>query len=112
MQAHEPRAIELLRAADRSADRGCGDRREDRRHLRRVPALRLSAAYIAGARYLPYRHAREFLAWFLQETLRAPTGGFEARALLGLPSPRGGRWHPAGVRRMIQLTPEPAAADS
>jgi hypothetical protein len=33
---------------------------------------------------LPYRHAREFLAWFLQETLRAPQGGWEARALLGL----------------------------
>ena len=31
-----------------------------------------------------YRHAREFIAWFLQETLRAPTGGLEARALLGL----------------------------
>src|SRR5260221_4999646 len=45
MQAHEPRAIELLRGAGRSADRGCGDRREDRRHLRRVPALRLSARH-------------------------------------------------------------------
>src|SRR5262249_6928062 len=33
----------------------------------------------AGARFLQYRHAREL--WFLSETLRAPQGGWEARAL-------------------------------
>jgi hypothetical protein len=32
----------------------------------------------------PRARAREFIAWFLSETLRAPTGGMEARALLGL----------------------------
>ena len=36
------------------------------------------------ARFLHYAHAREFIAWFLSETLRAPRGGMEARALLGL----------------------------
>ena len=55
----------------------------------RAFAPKSEASYVVkGAlamwRFLPYRHAREFLTWFLSETLRAPTGGMEARALLGL----------------------------
>ena len=34
--------------------------------------------------FLPFRHAREFFDWFTQETLRARSVGWEARALLRL----------------------------
>jgi len=36
----------------------------------------------------------------------------EALNARGIPAPRGRRWHPAGVRRMIGLASEPASADA
>src|SRR5262249_28023174 len=50
----------------------------------RSAALCPGAGYISGSRFLRFSHAREFFRWFTGETLRARSGGWEARALLGL----------------------------
>src|SRR5262245_14922996 len=43
-----------------------------------------SANSIAEKGFLRFTHAREFFRWFAGETARARSGGWEARALLGL----------------------------
>src|SRR5262245_9059234 len=43
-----------------------------------------SANSIAEKGFLRFTHAREFFRWFAGETQRARSGGWEARALLGL----------------------------